>query len=107
MSWFSRHVERLMKKAEAEGQLKGLKGEGEPLPDRVADMTDPAVAVAMRIMAEAGAVPQEFTLGKELEAVKAEYAVAPEAEKPALMRRIAELSMRQAIAREARKKFLS
>lgn len=96
-----------MRKAEAEGQLSGLEGEGAPLPDRVADASDPAIAAAMRIMAEAGAVPEEFTLAKELEAVKAAYAEASEAERPELMRRIAELSMRQAIAREARKKFLS
>ncbi|WP_136637489.1 DnaJ family domain-containing protein [Pseudooceanicola onchidii] len=107
MSWLSRHIERLMRKAEAEGQLSGLEGEGEPLPDRVADASDPAVAVAMRIMAEAGALPEEFKLAKELEVAKADYTAASEDEKPEAMRRLAELSLKHAIAREARKKFMS
>ncbi|MEC7300340.1 MAG: hypothetical protein VXY45_10030 [Pseudomonadota bacterium] len=76
-------------------------------PDRVADASDPAVALAMRIMAEEGAVSDEATLAEELAAVKAEYAEASEEDRPALMRKVAQLSMRQAIAREARKKFLS
>ncbi|WP_370273858.1 DUF1992 domain-containing protein [Pseudooceanicola nitratireducens] len=76
-------------------------------PDRVADASDPAVALAMRIMAEEGAGSDEATLAEELAAVKAEYAEARDEDRPALMRQIAQLSMRQAIAREARKKFLS
>ncbi|MGC0225517.1 hypothetical protein [Pseudooceanicola nitratireducens] len=88
---------------------KGAAVEPDPAaePDRVADASDPAVALAMRITAEEGAVSDEATLAEELAAVKAEYAEASDEDRPALMRRIAQLSMRQAIAREARKKLLS
>jgi hypothetical protein len=60
-----------------------------------------------RIMHEHGALPEEITLRKAVEAAKAEYAKAgtPE-EKRAAMARIAELQMKLSIASEARKKFM-
>ena len=60
-------VERQIRKAEARGLLRGLRGEGRPLPDRSGEaLVDPALSAGMRIMAEAGVKPREFSLKDEL-----------------------------------------
>ena len=87
------------------GREKAVEPEADVPPDRVADATDPAVAAALRIMAEAGAGPEEARLAEELEAAKLAYDAAPEAGKPEAMRKVAELSLRHALARAARKRF--
>ena len=57
-SW-QRLTEQQIKKAELEGKLKDLEGEGKPLPDRPGDaFIDAGDAVGHRIMAEAGALPR-------------------------------------------------
>ena len=101
-------IEQQIAKAVADGKLAGLDGEGKPLPDRSGEaMADTATAVAMRIMAEAGAVPEEFKWKKALEAARAAYADAEgEAETRAAMALIAQLELRYNIAVEARRKFL-
>lgn len=106
---FRELIERQILKAKAEGKLEGLEGEGKPLPDHPeASVVDPATAVGVRIMAEAGAVPEEFGLKKELEAARKEWqAASGEAEKKAIMAKIADLEMRYNIARDARRKFMS
>ncbi len=103
-----RLIEHQIAKAIAEGQLTGLAGEGERLPDRTGEATaDTATAVAMRIMAEAGAVPEEFKWKKALDAARATYAEAlSEDEKRFAMALIAELELRYNIAVEARRAFL-
>ena len=69
-----RLVERQIQKALAEGKLQGLEGAGKPLPDRSGEaFTDMATAVAIRIMAEAGALPEEFKIKKLLDAAKENY----------------------------------
>ncbi|MCL6285293.1 DUF1992 domain-containing protein [Ruegeria sp. 2012CJ41-6] len=101
-------AERQILKAKAEGQLDGLQGEGQPLPDRSGEsLSDPALAVGHRIMAQAGVLPEEFTLKKELDAARADYArlTDPEARKTA-MARIANLEMRYNMARDARRSFM-
>ena len=105
---FDRLVERQIQKALAEGQLSGLDGEGKPLPDRTGEaFVDMATAVATRIMAEAGALPEEFKLKKLLDAAKAAYRAAEtEAEKHTAMALIADLEQRYNIAVEARRKFM-
>ena len=97
-----------MQKALAEGKLSGLKGEGEPLPDRPeAALVDLGEAVGYRIMHEHGALPEEISLRKALDAAKAAYADAQgDAEKRAAMAKIAELQMKLSIAVEARKTFM-
>lgn len=97
-----------MRKAEMEGQLKGLAGEGQRLPDRPGDaLIDPGLAVGHRIMAEAGAIPEEIRLKKALEVARAAYAEAEgEGARKQAMARIADLEMRLAIEREARRKFM-
>lgn len=105
---FERLVEQQIQKALAEGKLRGLGGEGKPLPDRSGEaFTDMATAVAVRIMAEAGAMPEEFKIKKLLEAAKTRYrdAEGDEARRVA-MALIADLEQRYNIAVEARRRFL-
>ncbi|MEM9550945.1 MAG: DUF1992 domain-containing protein [Pseudomonadota bacterium] len=105
---FQALIERQILKARAEGQLDGLDGEGKPLPARPEDtMVDAATAAGHRMMAAAGAVPEEIQLRKALAAAREHYATVtdPEAKKAA-MARIAELEMRHNIAKDARKAFL-
>ena len=103
---FERLVEQQIQKAIAEGGLEGLDGEGKPLPDRRLE-TDAAMGIAVRIMAEAGAVPEEFKLAKLLEAARASWRAAGTDEKKRLaMALIADLEQRRNIAIEARRKFM-
>ncbi|PTX51851.1 uncharacterized protein DUF1992 [Gemmobacter caeni] len=108
MTWLNRIAERMMMKARAEGKLSGLKGEGQPLPDRPGDaFVSAGEAVGFRIMAEAGALPEEITLKKQVLAQQAHLAtLVDEAERKAAMRVLADLQMRQAMAEEARRAFM-
>ncbi|MCE8536358.1 DUF1992 domain-containing protein [Ruegeria pomeroyi] len=101
-------IERQILKARAEGKLSGLEGEGKPLPDRSHEATgDPAVAAGFRIMAQAGVLPEEFVIKKQLDEARAAYSglTDPDARKAA-MARIADLEMRYSMARDARRAFL-
>jgi len=101
-------TESQIRKAMAEGQLTGLEGEGKPLPDHPeAAYIDGADAIGHRIMAEAGALPEEILIKRRIEAAKAEWQAArgTPGEKSA-MAKIAELQTRLSIAEEARRKFL-
>jgi hypothetical protein len=108
MSWLSRLAERQIQKARLKGQLQGLEGEGKPLPDRPGDaFVSPGDAVGFRIMAEAGVLPEEITLKKQVAAQRAHLAtLTDEVERKAAMAELARLEMRQAMAEEARRKFL-
>lgn len=89
-------------------RLRRRKTPEDPAPDdRVADPEDPAVALAMRIMAEEGVTGEEKALEDELEAAKAAFDAAPEAERAEAMTRLTRATVRAALAREARKKFTS
>ena len=92
----------------AEGKLRRLEGEGKPLPDRSSEaFIDMATAVAARIMAEAGALPEEFKIKKLLEAAKQSYSEAEgEDAKRVAMALIADLQQRYNIAVEARRRFM-
>lgn len=105
---FDRLVERQIQKALAEGKLQGLEGEGKPLPDRsIEAFVDMATAVASRIMAEAGALPEEFKIKKLLEAAKLSYRDAQgDDAKRVAMALIADLQQRYNIAVEARRRFM-
>jgi hypothetical protein len=106
--YFRALIERQIQKARAEGQLAGLEGEGEPLPDRPeAAMVDPALAAGMRIMAQAGVKPQEFDLKAQLLNAQAELATLTDPQdRKAAMARVADLEMRYNMARDARRAFL-
>ena len=107
-NWLSRLVERQILKAQATGQLTGLAGEGEPLPERPGDaFTSAGDAAGFRIMAEAGVLPPEIELKKQVAAALQDLAALtdPDARKAA-MARLADLQMRQAMAEESRRAFL-
>lgn len=108
MDKFKSLAERQIAKARAEGKLSGLDGEGKPLPDRPVETSEQAaVSAGMRVMAEAGVMPEEFDLKKALDAARKAYsATTGEEDKKALMSRIADLQLRYEIAREARRKFM-
>ena len=67
---------------------------------------DAGLAAGLRIMAEAGVVPEEFRLQAELDAARKDYAALtdPQARRAA-MARISDLEMRCNMARDARKSF--
>ncbi|SNS56703.1 DUF1992 domain-containing protein [Tropicimonas sediminicola] len=108
MQRWDRIAEHRMRKAEADGSLKNLSGEGAPLPERPeAAHIDTGIAVGHRIMAEAGALPREITLKKELLALQEGYAAETDpTRKKALMAEIARVQMRLGIEQEARRVFL-
>lgn len=103
---FKNLAERQIMKAQAEGQLENLEGEGKPLPDRAPGPLD--TAVGMRIMAAAGALPREIELKKEIDeqrlAVKTAEGTASWKQE---MAKLADLQLRHAIEQEARKRFFS
>ncbi|MEX0316707.1 MAG: DUF1992 domain-containing protein [Ruegeria sp.] len=101
-------IERQIRKAQAEGQLDGLEGEGAPLPDRSSEaLSDPALAAGHRVMVQAGVLPEEFEIKKKLDAARTHYAslTDPE-ERKAAMSRLADLEMRYNMARDARRAFM-
>lgn len=108
MSWLSRLADRQIQKARLKGQLQGLAGEGKPLPDRPGDaFVSPGDAVGFRIMAEAGVLPEEIILKKQVIAQRAHLAtLTDEADRKAAMAELARLEMLQAIAEESRRAFL-
>ncbi|WP_170572799.1 DUF1992 domain-containing protein [Ruegeria atlantica] len=101
-------IERQIKKAQAEGQLQDLEGQGHPLPDRSSEaQCDPAITVGHRIMAQAGALPEEFEIKKALDAARSTYAgLTDPDERKAVMSKIADLEMRYNMARDARRAFM-
>jgi len=99
-------IESQIAKARAEGKLSGLEGEGKPLPERRA-VDDMAMDVAARIMAEAGALPEEFKLKAMLDDARAAHrAATSEDARRVAMALIADLEQRYNIAVEARRKFM-
>lgn len=108
MSWLSRLAERQIQRARLKGDLQGLEGEGKPLPDRPGDaFISAGDAVGFRIMAQAGVLPEEITLKKQVAAKMEELAtLTDDAARRKAMAELAELQMKQAMAEEARRKFL-
>ncbi len=105
---FKSLAERQILKAKAEGQLEGLAGEGKPLPDHPEEAyLDAGEAIAHRMMAEAGALPEEVLLKRQLAEAKEAWAEAKGTEgEKAAMARIAEIEMKLSIAQDARRKFM-
>ncbi|MFZ7094030.1 DUF1992 domain-containing protein [Primorskyibacter sp. 2E233] len=101
-------TESQIRKALAEGKLSGLEGEGKPLPLRPGDaLIDAGDAVGFRIMAEAGALPDEIKLKAALDQARKDWQQETDpALKKQLMKVIADIQLRYEIAREARQKFL-
>ena len=107
-NWIDKIAERRMLKARAEGKLQGLAGEGKPLPERPGDaFVDPGEAVGYRIMAEAGALPEEISIGRQIVALKAHLtSLSDPVERKTAMAELAKLEMKHAMAKEARQKFM-
>ncbi len=108
MSWLNKLAERQIARARATGQLQGLAGEGKPLPDRSADaFVSAGDAMGFRIMAEAGVLPEEIVLKKQAQKLRDHLArlTDPDARR-AVIAALSETLMKQAIAEEARKRFL-
>ena len=97
-------AERQILKAQAEGKLDNLKGQGSPL-----DMSTPHSidAVGYAKMAEEGVLPEELRLKAELEDLMQSMPDSSDPSYKPKMSEIADLQMRYEIAREARKKFTS
>lgn len=108
MSWLSRLAERQIQKARLKGDLQGLAGEGKPLPDRPGDaFVSAGDAAGFRIMAQAGVLPEEIMLKKQVIAQRQLLAgLTEEGQRKAAMAELARLEMLQAIAEESRRKFL-
>ena len=108
MPRWDRIAEKRMRKAEREGQLSGLEGEGKPLPHRPGDaFVDAGEAVGARIMAEAGVLPREVELKKRMLALQEAYAAETDPDKRrAIMAELAQVQMRHEMEAEARRKFL-
>ncbi len=108
MRSFARLIEKQIAKARASGGLTGLKGEGKPLaPKRIETGEEAAMSTGMRIMAEAGVIPEKFTLKKEPDAARNLYANLTTAKDRAVqMKKVSTLELRYNIAVEARRKFL-
>ncbi len=102
-------IERQILKAIAEGKLSGLDGEGQPLPDHSGEAyTDAATQAAVRMMAEAGTLPEEFAIKGLLEKARQSWRDArTEDEKRTAMTRITDLELRYNLAVEARRKFMA
>ncbi|WP_172295960.1 DUF1992 domain-containing protein [Pseudoruegeria sp. HB172150] len=101
-------IERQIFKAQAEGQLDNLEGQGKPLPDRSGEAhLDAGEAAAHRMMAEAGALPEEILIKRQVAAQKQVLAgLTDPDERKAAMRKLADLELKLAIAQEARRKFM-
>ena len=101
-------IERQIQKANLQGQLQGLEGEGKPLPDRPEDAyTDAADAAGFRIMAQAGVLPEEIEIKKQISAQRKHMAgLTDGVARNEAMAELARLELRYNIAREARQKFM-
>ncbi|UZD89907.1 DUF1992 domain-containing protein [Cognatishimia activa] len=103
---FSFLSEYRIRKAERDGQLEGLKGEGKPLPK--AGDGDFSENVGFRIMAEAGALPKEIELKREEEAqLKVLQRTTDPNARKSEMKKLADIQLRRAIQEEARRKYYS
>lgn len=96
-------AEQQIRKAQLEGQFDNLKGAGKPLP---AEGDGSADAVGYRIMAEAGALPEEMRLKKEVARQQDILSATTDpTDRKRQMAILADLQMRLAICEEARRKF--
>ena len=100
-------TEARIAKARAQGQFEDLRGAGKPLNLLPGDaFLDTGTAVGHRIMAEAGALPEEIVLKRKVDAARVALSEATGAARKAAMRELADLGLKLAIAQEARRKFM-
>lgn len=95
-------AEQRIEAAAQSGELEGLAGEGKPLPRRDETM-DVMTEVGHKIMSDAGALPREVLVKRELAAARAAYAAATDdTSRKAAMSRIAKAELAHNMAFEAR-----
>ena len=100
--WFDRIAQRHIDEAAATGKLSGLAGEGKPL-DR-ARLRETAEDVLHRMMGSEGFVPEEFSLSRQLDAMRAALEQLDDpAERKALQRKIALTDLRRNVSMDARR----
>ena len=106
MALFPILTEQRIQQALEDGAFDNLPGAGKPLPqDDIGGPNDPVMLFGYRIMAEAGAVPEELRLRRELQEARAAWRESDdEAERARLMTKISELGMRHAMAVEQRRR---
>ena len=99
-------AERKILKAQAEGKLQGLKGEGKPLKSlRESSPLSAAEQVGYGIMAREGAVPEEVALSRRIATAREIFAAAKGTEREQIaMKHLADLQMRLAMLLEARRR---
>jgi Domain of unknown function (DUF1992) len=97
-------VESQIRKAQAEGQFDDLEGAGKPINmDANAGSIE---AIGFRIMAEAGALPREIELRKQIEVqTRTLQSTIGDADRKREMAKLADLQQRLHIEQEARRKF--
>ena len=102
--WFERIAQRRIDKAAARGELSGLRGEGKPLDrDR---LRETAEDVMYRMMSDAGFLPPELQLAKDIEARRAVLdQIEDEAERKRLQNQIALLELKRGMAADQRRRF--
>ena len=93
MRSFARLIETQIAKARASGALSELRGEGKPLPDIPIETGEAAsLSAGMRMMSEAGVLPEEFQIKKDLDAARRDYAtLAKDAARKEQMKKITAL----------------
>ena len=103
---FKKLAEHQIRKAQKEGQLENLEGEGKPL--NVTPSSDPTASFGYSAMARAGAVPKEIELKKAIIEQRRRVAAETNPERRrSESAKLADLEMRHAIESEARRKFSS
>ena len=95
-------IDRIVAQAEAEGKLKDLEGQGEPLPDR----PDPKDAVLNRLMTEHRAKPRIVLLQEKVAAARSALAgaVGEEARRVA-MKALADAQLDLELEKEAIRRY--
>jgi hypothetical protein len=102
---FDKMAEHQIKKAQTEGKLTNLKGEGKPLSKQ----RDPGSSLASgyRIMAEAGVVPKEIELRKLIdENRKVLKATTDQKIRKIIQKELMDLELKLAIEQDARRKYM-
>ncbi|MFD1341428.1 DnaJ family domain-containing protein [Litorisediminicola beolgyonensis] len=104
MALFPRITEQRIQEAMDDGAFDNLPGEGRPLPRTWdGEGLDAITAFGNRLMKEAGVLPEEVQLRRDLAAARAARDAASDPdEKARLDARILELGLRHAVAKETR-----
>jgi len=102
---FDKLAEQQIKKAQAEGQLDNLEGTGKPLKKKGG--INSSLSSGYAIMAEAGVVPKEIELRKQIEALNiALKNTHDESAQKQFKKTLADLQLRLAIEQDARRKYM-